>query len=76
MHWSYRRCTSTLITWQQTGYSEKYLQLRKKKHLSGKVFGSPHASSTICLLQNYFSNLAYLKDTYIDNLERNWKNYV
>ena len=48
----------------------------KQKHLLGKIFGLPHPSNGIDLLRNCFSNYLYLKDMYIHNLERNWKNYV
>ena len=44
--------------------SEKYLLFRQK-HLLGKMFGSPHTSNRIYLLQNCFSNCAYNKDMYI-----------
>ena len=39
--------------------------IRKKKHLLGNIFGSPHTSNPIYLLQNCFSNYVYLKDMYI-----------
>ena len=41
------------------------LFIRKEKHLLEKIFGSPHISNRIYLLQNYFSNYVYFKDMYI-----------
>ena len=41
------------------------LFIRKKKHLLGNIFGSPHTSNRIYLLRNCFSNYIYLKDMYI-----------
>ena len=41
------------------------LFIRKKKHLLGNIFGSPHTSNRIYLLRNCFSNYVYLKDMYI-----------
>ena len=41
------------------------LFIRKKKHLLENIFGSHHTSNWIYLLQNCFSNYAYLKDMYI-----------
>ena len=38
---------------------------RKKKHLLGNFFGSPHTSNRIYLLGNCFSTYIYLKDMYI-----------
>ena len=34
--------------------------IRKKKHLLGNIFGSPHTSNWIYLLRNCFSNYLYL----------------
>ena len=41
------------------------LFIRKKKHLLGNIFGSPHTSNRIYLLRNCFSNYVYLKDMYL-----------
>ena len=41
------------------------LFVKKKKHLLGNIFGSPHTSNRIYLLRNCFSNYVYLKDMYI-----------
>ena len=41
------------------------LFIRKKKHLLGNIFGSPHTSNRIYLLRNFFSSYVYLKDMYI-----------
>ena len=41
------------------------LFIRKKKHLLGNIFGSPHTINWIYLLPNCFSNYIYLKDIYI-----------
>ena len=41
------------------------LSIMKKKHLLGNVFGSPHTSNWIYLLQNCFSNYLHRKDMYI-----------
>ena len=41
------------------------LFIRKKKHLLGKIFGSPHTRNRIYLLQNCFPKYVYLKDVYI-----------
>ena len=40
------------------------LSIMKKEHLLGNVFGSPHTSNWIYLLQNCFSNYLHLKDMY------------
>ena len=45
--------------------SSSYTFYKEKTHLLGNIFGLPHASNQIYLLQNYFSNYVYLKDTYI-----------
>ena len=39
--------------------------IRKKKHLLGNIFGSPHTSNRIYLLGNCFSTYIYLKDMYL-----------
>ena len=41
------------------------LFIRNKKHLLGKVFGSPHTCNWIYLVRNGFSNYVCLKDTYM-----------
>ena len=41
------------------------LFIRKKKHLLGKIFGSPHTCNWIYLVRNGFSNYVCLKDTYM-----------
>ena len=41
------------------------LFVRKKKHLLGNIFGSPHTRNRIYFLGNCFSNYVYLKDMYI-----------
>ena len=47
-------------------FQRSTLNLEKtRKHLLRKIFGSPHTSNRIYLLQNYFSNYVYLKDMYI-----------
>ena len=38
---------------------------KKKKYLSGKIFGSLHTSNWIYFLWNCFSNYVYLNDMYI-----------
>ena len=39
--------------------------LKKQKHLLGKIFDSPHISNLIYLLRNCSSNYVYLKNRYI-----------
>ena len=38
---------------------------KKKKHLSGKIFGSPHKHNRVYLKWNWFSNYVYLKAMHI-----------
>ena len=69
--WKYQKTVTRILIAENFYFflyiSEKYVQFRKKqkKHLLGKIFGSPHTSNQFYLLQNCFTNYIYLKDMYI-----------
>ena len=69
--WKYQKTVTRILIAENYYFffyiSEKYVQFRKKqkKHLLGKIFGSPHTSNQFYLLQNCFTNYIYLKDMYI-----------